>query len=170
MESEPKSKSIIRGIIVITSFVVMIFFTYDFMLRPDKIIKEKEVEERTEVYSLDTLKNVEGNFVVGYGNIQNDIYYYVYVQTDKGKILKDFKAKEVYIKDELKEGEGAYILKKYKEKIVDKNKFKFLLSSCLSGQNNIVEDKYVKCTDDNSLTLYVPKGYIKQKYDFDIKK
>lgn len=115
--------------------------------------ENEEVEgEKVNIYSVETKNIIEGkyfgNFILSSQQIGENSYYYVYMDSEgKGKILVKLEAKKTYIKDVLESGEQAYLVPTLYKRYND-------------GKEVSSELSYT--------TLYVPKGYIEQDYNFKV--
>lgn len=92
----------IQDIESITPFVLVclgmfIFIALEFLSYEVKNVTKREVD--VPIYSLQTTQVRSGNFVLGSGQIESDVIYYVFVKDKSGKKLKGFDAKNTYINE-----------------------------------------------------------------------
>lgn len=113
----------------------------------------EEVEgEKINIYSVETKNIMEGKyssvFILSSGKIAENSYYYVYMDSEeKGKILVKLDTQNTYIKDVLESGEQPYLVQTF-------------YKGYTNGEEISSELSYN--------TLYIPKGYIEQDYNFKV--
>lgn len=123
--------------------------------------REYSYENKANIYSLeDNLEikgDINGSFILGFGGINGQIdstlYYYVMVGDDKNgyRVIK-YSAEEIYIvpEDNLQQ---AYYIEQYE--FIERN-------DSIAGKMPMIKNLIKK-------ELHLPKGYIKQNYNIDMK-
>jgi hypothetical protein len=171
MDEENKDKNSIGYYLfgfIIFGLMGLLIGSFFYGIMGSENVGSETVKEKTTIYSVDTQKDITGQFALGYGSIDTNVNYYVYVNDgNKGKILKHYNADKTHIMDTLEEGQDSYIETEYKvEYIVPANFHKDQL------KNELVTYNGKKCYPKKTYlsdTLYLPKGYIKKQIDLNIK-
>lgn len=160
-------------LLTVTLVVILIIYTdakIRKMIRERQIVKLKkqgvkinryDVKEKSiKIYSLETGKEINGDFVLGSGGVNEEIKYYFYIDYGKGKKIQSVDADDTI----LIETKG---IPKLVKRSYDKNKI----------WTNDNEKEVFEIDDDDGIErlnfikniLYIPKNTIKQEYSGNIK-
>jgi hypothetical protein len=102
-----------------------------------------------------------GNFIIGYGNANSDIYYYTLVGNDtEGYLVKKYDAGKTYIVTD--ENDKPYYVEKYiiYDSVPKDNWF-------FGGLVKQYKTKHIEQVEKKE--LHLSKNYIKQNYNIDLK-
>jgi len=94
MSSKKHNLRLDIGLIII-SIIILIIISITFGCSPQKIYDYKW--KITPIYSLSLSSNIEGNFILGSGFVNEVVYYYYYRQEEDGKVLDSIRADYVII-------------------------------------------------------------------------
>lgn len=112
--------------------------------------------ERQEIYSIGNDVGIEGNFCLGSGHIESEMYYFYYIEGENGGIVIN-KYNGEYAEIIEKDNEKAFIIK-YKAKYKNPNFWSYFWSF---GDSGILKPH-------NKAIFEVPMGTIKYDYNISI--
>lgn len=108
---------------------------------------EYNVVSDTKIIALKDNQNINGNFYIFGGYVDEDLYYYYATETEFGYKTKKLKADDAYIKYT----DGEPHIERLDGKFVNDNVY--LLGSCMSG------DRYI---------IYCPEGTVTNEFKVDL--
>jgi len=139
--------------------VTSIIFGVNIDYKEDNI--HYEYRNKTNIYSISDNININGEFVLGIGAIESELYYYVLIGDDKnGYIVDKYEANSIYLIPE--ENIQPYYTEKYKMsyRLHEKN---IMFGGLFKPFKDCEYEEYIR------EELHLPKNYIKQNYDIDLK-
>lgn len=115
--------------------------------------KERQEQEKTEIYSIKNEIGITGHFVLGTGSVNSEMYYFYYTKGDYGYKIDKIKANDIEIVEREDSEQIGYIVK-YKEVLKNDNYWVSFGKEVFFGKTKMV--------------IYVPKGTIKIDYNVSV--
>lgn len=156
----------ILAIIVLGVFIILSFmYGIDSVASATKENIKYDYRNKEYIYSMEDNMTAHGsyggNFIIGYGNVNSDIYYYTLVGNDtEGYLVKKYDAGKTYIVTD--ENDKPYYVEKYiiYDSVPKDNWF-------FGGLVKQYKTKHIEQVEKKE--LHLSKNYIKQNYNIDLK-
>lgn len=177
--------SLICAVVIAVAIDGICFSFFHFYVEKEE--KKYDVLEKTEIISLQDTNGVSGNFYLGCGSIDGELYYAYYYETEYGikygSISGENSRLPVYIKYLENPSETPYILQYGKTETIIYNKPSIPLwisafaqityGDCEDGE--IIDQDidtlpaFIADPDHYRYEIWIPEGSILQEYELDLK-
>jgi len=135
---------------VILNLVIGCIILANFEMTPT-VVKQYEIS------AIQDTKNSQGNFFIGTGKINEELYYYIPIKYPDGTMVKKFKISEIFINEGNEYSPNIQVIEsKYPEEFT---KYAWLYSIIAP-----YGDKY-----NQKYKVYVPEGSISNDFSVDLK-